>query len=388
MTVQPARDASEMTGINGGVGQRVVLAEIVGCSLSLPAPVRLGDAVYASRDYVALRLVDDMGTEGFAFGYTRGIPLAATLESILRPVVGTRVGDRQGTLQRILSASPAVRPLLVRAASLADIALWDLAAKHAGAPLGDLLGATRDRVPVMPVAGYFRDVHGDESVIEEVTELERLGHRQIKLMVGDLSSPKAIAFLSRARDALGPQTRLAVDAHYSFATLPEAVRAARVLEDVGVALLEDPFVPTEWRRLRELHRGTGIELAAGEDVVDPVQYRDLLDSVSVLRVDPTTCGGIRAALSGIEAASLRGVDVIPHVFTGVSAQLAAAYPIVTSVEHISSASGSDPIDRYFDGEIKIQGGEAIVDRRPGVGIHLDWERLRRDAISVVRIDAA
>ncbi|MER8072097.1 enolase C-terminal domain-like protein [Streptomyces sp. NPDC094034] len=388
MTLQSARGESAITVINGDVGHRVALAEIIGCSLTLPAPVRLGDAVYATRDYVALRLVDDTGAEGFAFGYTRGTPLAATLKSMLRLVAGTRVGDRQGTLQRILSASPAVRPLLVRAASLADIALWDLAAKRAGAPLGDLLGATRDRVPVMPVAGYFRDVRGDESVIEEVTELERCGHRQIKLMVGDLGSPKSIAFLSRARDALRPETRLAVDAHYSLATLPEAIRTARLLEDVGVAVLEDPFAPIEWRRLRELHRGTGIELAAGEDVVDPVQYLDLLESVSVLRVDPTTCGGIRAALSGIEAASLRGVDVIPHVFTAVATQLACAYPIVTSVEHISSASGSDPIDRYFDGEIEIEAGEAVVDRRPGVGIHLDWERLRRDAVSVVRIDAA
>ncbi|MFF1932027.1 mandelate racemase/muconate lactonizing enzyme family protein [Streptomyces sp. NPDC058228] len=365
-----------------------MFAEIAVCSLELPAPVRLGDAIYPTRDYVAVRLVDDEGIEGFAFGYSRGTPLAATLESILRSVVATRVGARAGTVQRILSASPAVRPLLIRAVSLADIALWDLTAKCAGAPLVELLGATRDRVPVMPVAGYFRDVRGDDAVIEEITELEQRGHRQIKLMVGAVGSPQAIAFLGRARDALAPETRLAVDAHYSLPSVPEAVRAARTLEDAGVALLEDPFVPTEWRKLRELRRGSRIELAAGEDVVDPVQYLDLLESVSVLRVDPTTCGGIRAALSGIEAAGHRGVSVIPHVFTAIAAQLAGAFPAVTSVEHIPVASGSDPIDRYFDGELTIEAGEVIVDRRPGVGIHLDWEQLRRDAASVVRIDAA
>ncbi|WP_165955955.1 mandelate racemase/muconate lactonizing enzyme family protein [Streptomyces hainanensis] len=366
----------------------MAFAEIAVCSLELPAPVRLGDSIYPTRDYVVLRLVDGEGTEGFAFGYSRGTPLAATLESILGSVVGTRAGARAGTVQRILSASPAVRPLLVRAVSLADIALWDLTAKSVGAPLVELLGATRDRVPVMPVAGYFRDVRGDDAVIEEIAELERRGHRQIKLMVGAVGSPQAIAFLGRAREALASETRLAVDAHYSLSTVPEAVRTARALEDAGVTLLEDPFVPTEWRKLRELRRGSRIELAAGEDVVDPVQYLDLLESVSVLRVDPTTCGGVRAALSGIEAASHRGVEVIPHVFTAIAAQLAGAFPIVTSVEHISVASGSDPIDRYFDGELAIEAGEVVVDRRPGVGIHLDWERLRREAVSVVRIDAA
>jgi L-alanine-DL-glutamate epimerase-like enolase superfamily enzyme len=367
---------------------RVVLAEIAVCALELPAPVRLGDATYRTRDYVVVRLVDEVGLEGFAFGYSRGTPLAVTLELILRSVVGTRVGARAGTIRRTLSASPAVRPLLLRAASLADIALWDLTAKVAGAPLVELLGETRDRVPVMPVAGYFRDVRGDDAVIEEITELARRGHRQIKLMVGAVGSPRAIAFVRRAREALASEIRLAVDAHYSLTTVPEAIRTARMLEDSGVALLEDPFVPTEWRKLRELRRGSRIELAAGEDVVDPVQYLDLLESVSVLRVDPTTCGGIRAALSGIEAANHRGVDVIPHVFTAIAAQLGGAFPVVTSVEHISVASGSDPIDRYFDGELEIESGEVVVDRRPGVGIHLDWEHLRRDAGSVIRIDAA
>ncbi|MEU1300679.1 mandelate racemase/muconate lactonizing enzyme family protein [Streptomyces shenzhenensis] len=381
-------DSSDMGHAGQCRDHRVMFAEIAVCSLELPAPVRLGDAFYPTRDYVAVRLVDDAGIEGFAFGYSRGTPLAATLESILRSVVATRVGARAGTVQRILSASPAVRPLLVRAASLADIALWDLAAKCAGAPLADLLGAARDRVPVMPVAGYFRDVRGDDAVIAEITDLERRGHRRIKLMVGAVGSPQALAFLGRARDTLAPETRLAVDAHYSFTTVPEAVRAARTLEDAGVDLLEDPFLPTEWRKLRELRREARIELAAGEDVVDPVQYLDLLESVSVLRVDPTTCGGIRAALSGIEAAGHRGVGVIPHVFTAIAAQLAGAFPAVTSVEHIPAASGSDPIDRYFDGELTIEAGEVIVDRRPGVGIHLDWERLRRDAVAVVRIDAA
>lgn len=360
-------------------------ADIAACALKLPAPVRLGDAVYTTRDYVAFRLTDQDGIEGFSFGYSRGTPLAETLERIAGAIVGTVPAQREATRQRILAASPAVRPLLIRAISLADIALWDLAAKRAATSLSSLLGAARQRVPAMPVAGYFRDVRGDDAVIHEIKDLEARGFRQIKLMVGALDSPKALSFLRRALAELNPTTRIAVDAHYTMNGTGQAIRTARALEDIGVSLLEDPFIPTEWRKLRHLSRSTSIDLAAGEDVVDPAQYLDLLESVSVLRVDPTTCGGIRASLSGIESATARGIDVIPHVFTALAAQLAGAYPGISYVEHISEESGSDPIDRYFDKPIEFHSGEVIIDQRAGVGIHLEWAHLERDSTAVSRI---
>jgi len=367
---------------------RVEFAEFAACSLALPTPVRLGDAFYPSRDYVALRLVDSDGLEGYAFGYSRGTPLAVTLEQVVRAIAGTPPRDRVAMTQRILASSPAVRPLLVRAVSLVDIALWDLTCKRAGLPLSGMLGCARDRLAVMPVAGYFRDVRGDDAVLGELEEYESRGFAQIKLMIGALHSTETMAFLARAREVLAADTRIVVDAHYSLNGVPDAVRTAEALRVRGVSLLEDPFIPTAWRKLRELRQQSRMELAAGEDVVDPMQYLDLLESVSVLRVDPTTCGGIRPSITGIEAAAARGVEVIPHVFTAIGAQLGGSFDAIHCVEHISPSVGADPIDRYFEHDLDIGDGEIIIDRQPGVGVHLDWGRLRQDSESVVSVRPA
>lgn len=356
---------------------RVATVDMMLCPLELPFPVRLGNAAYADREYVVVRITDTDGNEGFSFGYTRGIPLLPLVEHAARGIVNTEVRAREETLRRLLSTTPSVRSTLVRATSLLDIALWDVAGKHSGLALSGMLGVAQREVPVMAVAGYFRDQRGDDAVIAEILELERSGYARVKLMLGALGTPQTMAFLERARTVLADTTQLAVDAHYSFRTVNHAAQVTRSLADMGIWMLEDPFPPVEWRRLREIAAVEGIEIAVGEDVSDVSQFLDLVEHATILRVDPTTSGGIRAAMSVIEAAALRGRSVIPHVFTGLSAQLAAAYPNVTSVEYIPSATKSDPIDEFLLHPTHVTNGILVIDDAPGASTGLDWHRLRK-----------
>ncbi|MFF2844108.1 mandelate racemase/muconate lactonizing enzyme family protein [Paenarthrobacter sp. NPDC057981] len=367
----------EATRISGGAAadNLVAAVEIAYCPLELPHPVKLGHAYYSEREYVVVRVSDGQGRHGFAYGYTRGLPLLPLLEKASRGVVGTDPRDRGRTVQKMTEATPSARSTLVRATSLLEVALWDLLGKQVGLSLSQMLGAVRNEVPVLPVAGYFRDVRGDEAVIGELLKLEESGYDQIKIMVGSLDTPEAMGFLAQARESLNPRTRLAVDAHYSLPSVEASVRAMRSLADLGVWILEDPFLPSEWRRMAALASVGAPGIAIGEDVSEPSQFLDLLEHATVLRVDPTTCGGVRAAISGIEAAGIRGTAVIPHVFTQLSAQLGSAYTAVACVEHIPTESQSDPIDQFFERPLRVSNGHVLVDQMPGAGVGLDWDRL-------------
>lgn len=365
--------------------ENVVSAQIGLCSLPLPHPVRLGTASYARRDYIVVRLTDEEGREGFSFGYSRNLSLLPMVEQVAREVIGTSPRNRTETIKTITSATPSALGSLARSTSLVDIALWDLAAKQTNRALAELLGVARREVPVMAVAGYFRQQRGDDAILEEVTELGKQGYSRIKLMLGALDSSDTFRLLERARDVLDEQTLLVVDAHYSFRDIEQALAAVRKLAAIGVSLLEDPFLPTDWRKMAPLSIPGGPGIAAGEDVADPSQFLDLLDIASVLRVDPTTCGGIRAAISGIEAAALRGIPVIPHVFTALAGQLAAAFPIVTAVEYIPPISQSDPLDAFFSTPARIEKGQLLVDFSPGVGMGLDWQAVTNHCLNVVEV---
>lgn len=355
----------------------VVAVDVALCALTLPHSVRLGTAKYSEREYVVVRVTDTEGRHGFAYGYTRGVPLLPMLEKASKVVIGTDPRNRVETVSAITSASPSVRSTMVRATSLIEIALWDLLGKQTSLSLSQMLGVARKHVPVLPVAGYFRDIRGDDSVVDELVKLEKDGFSQIKLMVGALDTPATLAFLKRSRDALSASTRLAVDAHYSLESVEVTRRTMRALADIGIWMLEDPFLPAEWRKLTSLSQAVGPGIAVGEDVSEPAQFVDLLEHAAILRVDPTTCGGIRAAISGIEAAAFRGVPVIPHVFTQLAAQLAGAFTTVTCVEHIPPTAQADPIDQFFERPLVIMDGQLAIDTAPGAGVSLNWDALQR-----------
>lgn len=320
-----------------------------------------------------------------AYGYTRGLPLVAMIEGMLPTVIGSSTRMRGLTVRSLTASAPSTITTLTRAASLIDLAVWDLAGQQSGLSLGQLLGASRAEVPVMAVAGYFRDRRGDEEVLSELAGLQDAGYSLIKLMLGSLSEPGTMGFLREARRVLRADVRIAVDAHYSLRTVDEAKDAASRLADVGVWMLEDPFLPTRWRQIAEVARSSRLLVGAGEDVDAPEQYQDIVESATLLRVDPTTSGGVRAAVTGIELAAVKGTPVIPHVFTTLSGQLASAFGAIAAVEHIPSATGADPIDAFLQRPALIDGGVLRIDEAPGTGMALHWDEMaaRSDHLIVV-----
>lgn len=333
-----------------------------------------------------MRVTDQAGREGYAYGYTRGLPLLEMVRSLAPALIGSDPGARSGTVEAVVNASPSTRAIMSRAASLLEIALWDLLCAQLRMPLGDLLGATRTTVPVLAVAGYFRDVRGDDEVLEEIVRLEAEGITRIKLMVGRLETHGALEFIERACNSLRGGARLVVDAHYSLPSAEAAHRIALRLGDIGVWLFEDPFTPTEWRKLSSARVPGGAGIAVGEDVADPAQFLDLLGDATVLRVDPTTCGGIRAAGIGIAAAAVRGIPTIPHVFSRLSAQLARAYSTIDSVEHIPASTGADPIEDFLRQPFEIIDGYVSIDAQMGAGTALDWDGLAPHRSAYVSVD--
>src|SRR5581483_9832931 len=124
----------------------VVAAEVAVVAVPLRRTIRLGAFCVSEREYAALRLRTASGLEGFALGYTRGLPLAQRLAARAAAVVGADASDRAAATATL---APATDTVDVRASSLVEIALWDLAAKRAEQPLWRLLGGSSERVPVL-----------------------------------------------------------------------------------------------------------------------------------------------------------------------------------------------------------------------------------------------
>ncbi|MFF5261755.1 mandelate racemase/muconate lactonizing enzyme family protein [Actinomadura viridis] len=352
------------------------------CSFPLRHPIRFGRATYHTRDYVLVRIRTDTAT-GYGAALTRNTPLLESLRPVARRLVGFGAAAGLSTVRGLRYENVPAQAASVRAHSLADLALWDVLSRSAGRPLAALLGggSSRTSVDVVAIAGYLIDVRGEEAIVEELTGLVERGFRQVKLMLGAREPAWMHAFLARCREAVGDDVALSLDLHYSIVDLEEAVALCAPLEEFGLAFIEDVFGPHRWRDLRALAARIATPLAAGEDVVDPVAYADLLESVRLLRVDASTCGGVEDALDGIAAGGRAGTPVLPHGSPWIGAQLAAVSPVVAAVEVAAPVETGDRFAELCpEARLLIEDGRLTIGADPGVDVPLDWERVEALAV--------
>jgi L-alanine-DL-glutamate epimerase-like enolase superfamily enzyme len=364
---------------------RIVGLDVAVCPIKMPYPVRLGPVVYTTRDYVAVRMRTDTDLDGYALGYTRGTPVPEALQALAPEILGRDARMIRSIVVGLRQAHAPAWGAFVRAVSLVDVALWDIAAKAARLPLYKLLGAYRDEIPVMAVAGYYLDRRSVEEVEDEIVQRASEGFRSIKVGIPALDPRADETFVARLRQALDANVDLGVDAHSAWSDLDTALASCRRLDDLGLSFIEDPCTPQSWRLMRDLRGCIRTPLAAGEEVLMIEQHRDLLDAVTILRVDATSNGGFSDVMVATQMAAAAGRSVSPHVHAPLHSHLAGAFPNVQLVEIIPAEVGADPFNCLLRSEPSIRNGILLLGGKHGNGIDLDWEAVSTHASAMLSL---
>ncbi len=297
-------------------------------------------------------------------GWTYSSPVVADfVESKLAPaVVGLATADvgRANTAMELATRNLGPGGLAGHARSAVDLALWDLKARVLGCSLVDLLGATRDEVPVYGSGGFTS--LDDDRLTEQVRGWAEAGMSQVKIKVG--RHPEADEHrLAVVRDAVGPDVALYVDANGGYQRA-EAARWAETFAAAGVTWLEEPLTSEDLDGLRMLRGKSppGLAIAAGEYADGIAAARRLLEAeaVDVLQLDATRCGGITGLLSCEALARAHRTQVSAHCAPTAHLAVAAAVP---SLRHLEWFHDHVRIERLlFDGAPTAEGGTVSVDR--------------------------
>jgi L-alanine-DL-glutamate epimerase-like enolase superfamily enzyme len=352
---------------------KITSVDVALCSLPLERPFRLGGTEITARDYVTCRIGTDQGLEGFGIGYRSGTPLVDLLVALVPKLVGRDPMMRRELLQALEDVSVQGRATYVRAISLIDLALWDLAAKAAERPLYQLLGGLRTRVPAIPVAGFSYQHRAPEDLEAELRRLCDSGHEVIKIMIRGGDPRANVQHVIRMAASCAGKARLMVDAQWSWRHLQDAVAICRQFDELDLYCIEDPFLPQQWRLAAELRTRIRTPVAIGEDMCDIAGFLDLVPAIDVLRVDATASGGITTALAALELAHVHGRRVVPHVFPYIHLHLACAHPVVAGVEYIPAEAATDPVRTLLRSFPTVQGGHFEVSDEPGIGADLNWQ---------------
>lgn len=263
------------------------------------------------------------------------------------------------------------RGLNVAALSGIDMALWDVLGQSLGVPVVQLLGgACRAQMPAYASGGWA----GVDGIGAQLGGYVERGFGAVKMRVGvmDGNVATSVARVRAAREALGPEIGLMVDAHGTW-SVPEAKRFCREVEDCALAWVEEPINADNRRGTAAVRATTSIPIACGESEFTRFDFRDLIEvgAVDVLQPDLAICGGISEGMRIAALAATHQLALAPHIWGSALSfaaglHLAFASPSATILEF---SLGANPLLHELGEEPVIcQNGLIAAPTRPGLGV--------------------
>lgn len=243
--------------------------------------------------------------------------------------------------------------IAIMALSGVDLALWDLRGKSAGVPIAVLLGGKAGvRLPT-----YV-------TVWDEIPPTLR--HGAIKMHVGghdELTVDRVVETMRRARDQVGPDTKLMIDAWMKW-TVPFTLAVAEKLAPLQVDWIEEPLSPDDERGYAELMRQSPVPIAGGEHEFTAQAFANLIERRlhQVLQPDVCWCGGMTELVKIYRLARAAGVRVCPHR----GAELWSLHALA-ALDPAPLAESGRPWMTWVGGQPDIEAGHIVVPDRPGFG---------------------
>jgi mandelate racemase len=146
-----------------------------------------------------------------------------------------------------------------------------------------------------------------------------------------------------------------------------------VLQDAGIAWLEDPVHHLDVAGLAELRRELTVPVTGGEHLYHLDAFRTLLDAraVDVVILDLARVGGITPWRTIAALAHAYRIPVCGHVVPEIQVHLLASIPNSHLVEYVPRSAG------ILTAMPRREGRDLVTPDGPGLGLTLDEAAVQR-----------
>lgn len=356
-------------------------------SIPLQTPTAFATTLVTAREHVVAWVETDQGVQGL--GFTIGGRYAgeghlihtAIQHNLKHLIIGEKPFAVERLWKRMFETTLLMgrRGAMMRALSALDIAMWDIMAKVAGQPLYHLLGGYRDQVPAYASGGYYREGKGLDGLAAEMSRYMDMGFTSVKMKIGRLSPREDAERVRVAREVVGPDVQLAVDANNAWSDAASAIRAARMMEKYDLWWLEEPVMPDNMPASAEIAAALDVPVATGEVEATRWGFRELLDrrAADILQPDATVAGGVTEWMRIAHMAAGWDVPIAPHWMANLHVHLLAAVPNGLTVEFFVLDEDVFNFERMVREPLRPENGLLQVPQRPGHGVELDDQALAR-----------
>jgi L-alanine-DL-glutamate epimerase-like enolase superfamily enzyme len=259
-----------------------------------------------------------------------------------------------------------------------DCALWDLKARLLGLPLCKLLGMVNDSVPIYGSGGFTS--YSMSRLQEQLAGWVERGIPRVKMKIG--SDPDEDPGRVRcAREAIGPNPELFVDANGAYTAKQALAFAERFSAEARVSWFEEPVSSDDLADLRLLRDRcpAGMAIAAGEYGYDAAYFARMIGAVDVLQADVTRCAGITELLRVDGLCRAQNKPLSLHCGPAIHLHPGLALDKLAHLEYFHDHVRIEHL--LFDGVATPRGGALRPDlERPGNGLELKRADAERYAV--------
>ena len=357
-------------------------------TIALNAPTirahKLSNTEVSHKAIILVRVTLQNGAIGYGEGTTLGGPrwaeespesIRSNIETYLAPALIGLPANRFELLAKRM-AKAASRNNAAKAAL--ESACYDAVGKSFGLPVSQLLGgAVHDEFEVI-----WALASGDvEQEIEEARQkLEAREHRRFKVKIG-LSDPKTEIDRLRALTEALPHCEWIVDVNQGW-SLAQSKRWLPALEELGIALIEQPVLSEDKRSLAEITKCSQVPIMIDEGAfsIRDVAQAGSCGAGSVLSLKLVKSGGLMEMKRAAAVATAHGMELYGGCLLESGIGCAAHLAVFSTLPDLHW--GTEHFGPKILKQDLVKSGLAFRDFKincptgPGLGITVDEDLIR------------
>ena len=376
--------------VPAGLQRDFAIASVLSTIVDIPTVRRheLSSLSVTAQSYVIVELRLENGVEGIGEAATLGGPrwseesvesIKSTIDAYLAPALIGAPADRFEAARTRMDAA-AKRNNAAKAAI--ESALFDAVGKTLGISAVQFLGgAVRESMPVL-----WTLASGDptQEIEEAEKKLAARLHDTFKVKIGAQSPDADLARLRRLASALADRASLIVDANQAWDETT-ALRCLPVLAELGVRLVEQPLPAWNLAGMARLRARSTVPLMADECVFST---HDMLDvartgAADVVSLKLVKHGGLLATRDVAAVAGAAGIGLYGGCLLESSIGAAAHLQVFAGLRDLAwGCEHFGPqilVDDLVEEPLRFADFRIQVPTRPGLGVTLDHDKLRRYA---------
>jgi L-alanine-DL-glutamate epimerase-like enolase superfamily enzyme len=249
-----------------------------------------------------------------------------------------------------------------------DMALYDIAAQHAGVPLYNFLGGSKNKTIV---TDYTVSIGEPEKMAKDAIKIRDEGYPAIKVKLGK-DGKKDVQRMKAIRQAVGNDIPLRIDANQGW-NAEEAIETLNALSPFNIQHCEEPIPRWDFMNLPNVRKASPIPIMADESCGDEHDAERLIriNACDYMNIKLGKSGGIFKALKMVKLAADAGIHlqvggfVESRLAMTAFAHFSLCHPIIEHFDFDTALMFSE--DPVTGGIVYEKNGVITVPDTPGLG---------------------